>query len=104
MYLTMSKKDDYKAGFEDGQKGFASHSSNPDYRSGWLNGKQEYDYWHDAELYPDLGDAPKKSPKNLGARLGNADDAGTSFGSIVVFLLLLTPFIAFVAFLVSLFQ
>lgn len=79
----MSKSNNYKAGQKDGRAGFGPQSSDQEYRHGYRVGQQEYDYWNDKNLYPDLrnDDGIEQSRAGQSADL---DDARVGLGSVFV--------------------
>lgn len=90
----MAKDKNYETGENDGRKGFMAHSSNSDYRHGWWNGKQEYDYWNDKNLYPGLRHS------NVGSRASSSSGdgrvgVGSIFVAIFAWLLVFAPFAPF---------
>lgn len=92
----MSKQDDYKAGQQDGRKGFARSSTNREYFHGYNTGKQEYDYWNDKDLYPSLRhEGDEGFSQSQTARAG-ADGGRVGGGSVLVaifvWLMIFAPF------------
>lgn len=76
----MSKNDDYEDGYQAGRNGFLRGSSNSEYVQGYWEGKQEYDYWNDKNLYPSLRYDGEKHTE--GAYDPLADDTSTFLGMV----------------------
>lgn len=91
----MSKKDDYESGRQDGRSGFASNSSNREYRYGYSVGKQEYDYWNDKNLYPDLRHADDFQARSLTDSEDKKIGLGSVFWVTFWWILILAPFTLF---------
>lgn len=93
----MAKNNNYKNGYEDGRKGFMSGSADEQYRHGYYNGKQQYDYWNDKNLYPDLKNEldHEPSPSKTAELSDTGVTAGTIFKVAFVWILIWAPFTLF---------
>lgn len=88
----MTKHNDYQSGQQDGRNGFIGRSSNSDYLKGYYNGKQEYEYWNDTNLYPSLRYDSNSSQLSQASRQEDVKiGIGSVFRTLFAWILLLAP-------------
>lgn len=76
----MSKNNDHEDGYRAGRNGFLKNSSNPEYVRGYWKGRQEYEFWNDKSLYPDLCHNSERAVNKPYNPL--ADDTSTFLGMV----------------------
>ncbi len=81
----MSKKDDFKAGWQDGRAGFMRQSfGGKNYNYGYNQGRQEYEYWNESS---DNSPLQSVNSANDGAEIS----IGSVFFAVLIWLLILAP-------------
>lgn len=95
----MSKKDDFKAGWQDGRAGFMCQSGGTSYNQGYNRGRQEYEYWNKPSDNSTLQSIKSNSPGES-AKIG----IGSVFSATFVWLLILAPVALFSAWGSGIFQ